>query len=223
MSHLIEAKNVKKSFHSPKKVEILKGVSLSLAPGETLAICGKSGTGKSTLLHLLGGLETPSDGEILHLGQMYKYTAPLLQKVLGFVFQSFHLLEDYTAIENIIMPMKIARKRGQKPKTWYNRAHQLLCEVGLEERKDTLSRHLSGGEKQRIAIARALANEPKVILADEPTGNLDEENSKLVADLLFSLVNKSNTALLLVTHDEELASRCNRRMDLHGGTLHTVS
>lgn len=215
MKPLIEARLVKKSFGSPSPVAILRGISFSLLPGETLAICGKSGCGKSTLLHILGGLERASSGEILYEGKEAEDLPSLLQNEIGFVFQSFHLLEDYTALENVLMPMQIARKR----KGIKERAKELLREVGLEGKEELPAPLLSGGEKQRVALARALANEPKLLLADEPTGNLDEENRLKVADLLFSTLQKRECALILVTHDEELAARCSKRVVLHGGLL----
>jgi lipoprotein-releasing system ATP-binding protein len=199
---ILTAQNIKKAY---PKVEVLKDIHLSLAKGESIAICGRSGEGKTTLLHILGGLEKPDSGQV-HL-----------QGEKGFVFQSYNLLEDFTALENVLMPARIARQ-----KTTREQGLKLLKLVDLEQRADFPAKLLSGGEKQRVALARALCNNPSLILADEPTGNLDRETGKKIGQLLFSLVKTQGASLILVTHDPELAKECDKRYELKSGSLTRV-
>lgn len=215
---ILEAKEICKAYEGSG--EVLKGVSLQIQEGESLAIMGKSGEGKSTLLHILGTLETPSSGEVHFFGKPVSphVFATLRNQQIGFIFQSYHLLEDFTALENVLMPLRIKREKADEAY-----GMQLLEEVGLAKRAQTLAKFLSGGEKQRLAIARALCNKPKLLLADEPTGNLDEAHSIEIQDLLFSCVKKRNNALIVVTHDKDFAARCSRTLYLKEGRLYTES
>lgn len=216
MSKVLVAKNISKSFPG---VDLLKQLSIDVAPGEAVAIMGKSGEGKSTLLHILGTLEAPSQGEIAIAGEPVRSanTSLLRNRHVGFIFQAFHLLEEETALFNVLMPAKIARKEKER----LQRALDLLEQVGLTARKDVLVKHLSGGEKQRVAIARALCNDPELILADEPTGNLDHATSQGIHDLLINAAKKWGKALVVVTHDPELAKLCDRTLILKEGHLCT--
>jgi lipoprotein-releasing system ATP-binding protein len=207
----LQAKNIFKSFDYPEKVTVLSNISLNVNPGESLAIYGRSGSGKTTLLHILGTLEKPDSGEIF-IGE--KLVLPenisfLRRKYLGFIFQFYNLLEDLTVLENVLMPDKIAREPWNPQKGLH-----LLEQVGLSHRAHFPAKVLSGGEKQRASIARSLCNDPKVILADEPSGNLDAANRDAVGSLLLSLVREHNKSLILVTHDEKLASLCDRQFEL---------
>jgi lipoprotein-releasing system ATP-binding protein len=207
-----------KTFKDIQDLHVLKGVSLEIALGESVAIVGKSGEGKSTLLHILGALEAPSSGKLYILDEeVTPSRAPLLRnRRIGFVFQAFNLLEEYTLIDNVLMPARIGRTFSS---TTLERALFLLQEVGLYERKDSLAKGLSGGEKQRAAIARALLNDPDIILADEPTGNLDHGNSQKVHELLFKACQEFKKALVIVTHDRDLAACCERNVILREGLL----
>ena len=194
-----------------------------MEPGEVLAIIGASGVGKSTLLHLLGALDKPSGGEILMGGQpLSAMEAPDLAMIrnrnVGFVFQFHHLLREFSALENVAMPRRIG---GDPEAEAIRRAHELLDAVGLQERKDHLPAQLSGGEQQRVAVARALANGPLVLLADEPSGNLDGPTSQELHDLLFRMREEEGTAMVLVTHNLELAARSDRVLQLREGVLHS--
>ncbi len=216
MSPVLSAKNISKSFPG---IELLNQLSLEVAAGEAVAIMGKSGTGKSTLLHILGTLEAPSAGEVAIAGQLARpaNTSLIRNRHVGFIFQAFHLLEEETALFNVLMPAKIARKEKEQ----LPRALELLSKVELASRKDLLVKHLSGGEKQRVAIARALCNDPELILADEPTGNLDHATSQAIHALLIGTAKKFNKALIVVTHDPELAALCDRTLILKEGHLCT--
>jgi lipoprotein-releasing system ATP-binding protein len=205
---ILQAKNISKSFHFPIKTPLFTNISLNLNPGESIAITGKSGAGKTTLLHILGTLEEPDHGEIRIANTLFsKSKGPKLRNQhLGFIFQSYNLLEDFTALENVLMPARIARKSISKAYGLY-----LLEQVGLESRAHFPTKLLSGGERQRVAMARALCNDPDVILADEPTGNLDQANSEAIGEILFRLVNEKKKGLILVTHDETLANLCQKK------------
>lgn len=215
---ILKAKQIHKTFDYPVKTSILKGVDLEVSQGETVAIMGRSGEGKSTLLHILGTLDQPNQGSLVIAGK----DANLFNKTLirnesiGFIFQSFHLLEDYTVLENVMMPAKIGRKPFAAAK---ERALELLEHVGLLERASFNAKQLSGGEKQRVAIARALCNDPDIIFADEPSGNLDRENAMIIHDLLMRFARDHKKALVVVTHDPELASLCDTRYSLSDGRL----
>lgn len=217
----IEACAIHKSFHHPTEVHILKGVNLKVKKGESVAIMGASGEGKSTLLHILGFLEPPCRGT-LHIANnksSNKNHATIRSQHIGFIFQAYNLLEDYTCLENILMPARIARKNTSKGSECYKRALQLLEEVGLTKRANFLTKLLSGGEKQRVAIARAFCNNPDIILADEPSGNLDHDTSEKIHELLLSSSKNNGKTLLVATHDKELAKLCDRCYLLQDGKL----
>ena len=204
-----------------EKLEILKGVNFAMEEGELVALTGSSGSGKSTFLNLVGMLDTPTSGEILFKGKaLSKFNSEERDEYhrfkVGFVFQFHHLLSEFTAIENVCVPGRIA---GKSDKECRERAEMLLETVGLKERLKHLPRELSGGERQRIAIARALMNNPDLVLADEPSGNLDEANSAMLNELIGELNEKFNQAFLIVTHDEKLASFAKRRVFMHGGVI----
>ncbi|RTR25184.1 ABC transporter ATP-binding protein [Deinococcus radiophilus] len=199
---------------------VLRGVSLSAAPGEVVAVTGPSGSGKSTLLHLLGGLDTPGQGEIWWGEQRVDTLDTQLRagwraQLLGFVFQHHYLLEDLSVAENLQVPLLLAGQAQDSPE----RVSELLDAVGLGGRASESTGVLSGGERQRVAIARALATRPRALLADEPTGSLDQANSRLAAGLLFSLARQQGTGVLLVTHDEALAAQADRCLHLVDGVL----
>ena len=198
---------------------ILDGVTFDIAPGESVAIVGASGSGKTTLLGLLAGLDRPSDGEVWVGGHALSgldedARAALRQRLLGFVFQSFQLLPALTALENVMLPLELAGAGDAA-----GRARSWLDRVGLAKRTTHYPKQLSGGEQQRVAIARAFAGDPKLLMADEPTGNLDGATGAEIADLMFSLNRERGTTLVLVTHDDALASRCTRRLSLASGRL----
>ncbi len=222
MKHTLEAINICKVFESPRKISILEDISLSLAPGQSVAIIGPSGVGKTTLLHVLATLEMFSDGQLFLAGHnvLKENCAQLRNRHIGFVFQNFHLLEEYTVLDNILMPAYIGRKSIRPTSAIYEHARSLLQQVDLIDRKDFLSKQLSGGEKQRVAIARALCNNPDIIFADEPTGNLDDTNSAIIHTALLNCCKKMGKALVVVTHDLSLAKLCNRTYKLEGGKLH---
>lgn len=203
-------------------IDVLSGLELSVDPHERVAIIGPSGSGKTTLLLLLTGLEQPTSGEVMLDGQPLSSLsrderADLRRDGIGIVFQSFHLVPSLTAAENVALPLDIAGRRdGGK------RALQMLERVGLNDRARHYPAQLSGGEQQRVALARALVHEPALLVADEPTGNLDERTGKSIIELLFSLNEEIGTTLLLVTHDPSLAARCDRSLRLENGRLHAV-
>ena len=220
MSSVLECQSIVKTFTDGTRVlEILRGVDLVVPEGEILAISGPSGVGKSTLLHILGTLERPTSGEVLFRGKALSKTGRtginrLRNQDIGFVFQFYHLLPEFTALENVMMP---ALSQGKRASTCRARAEELLHIVGLAERMDHKPGKLSGGEQQRVAIARALFNEPSVILADEPTGTLDETTGAGIVDLLWNLNRERNVTLVMVTHDEVLAAKAHRWIHLHEG------
>lgn len=218
---ILKASGLKKSFYTPVQVEILKNVNLEVHRGDTVAIMGRSGEGKSTLLQILGTLENPCGGLLEIDGEPVSNfnKSKLRSKKLAFVFQSFHLLEDYTALDNVLMPARIARQSVSKGSEAYKRACELLEHVGLADRLHFNTKLLSGGEKQRVAIARALCNDPDIILADEPSGNLDRQTSRYIHDLLLNFAHKQGKTLIVVTHDVELASLCSQRYRLVDGSL----
>ena len=202
---------------------LFSNLSLSIQPGETLAIIGRSGAGKSTLLSLLAGLDTPTAGRVLFSGQPLEQLddaarAHIRLHQLGFIFQSFHLLPELNALENVRLPLEIQGATDAQ-----SLARQWLQEVGLNERMDHYPAQLSGGEQQRVAIARAFATRPRVLFADEPTGNLDDETGQQIIEQLFTLNARQGTTLILITHDLELARRCHRCLHLQGGQLEEVT
>ncbi|CAG9001191.1 MAG: Lipoprotein-releasing system ATP-binding protein LolD [Candidatus Celerinatantimonas neptuna] len=200
---------------------VLQGVDLSIASGEAIAIVGSSGSGKSTLLHLLGGLDVATSGDVWIAGSKLsslssKKLAYLRNQKLGFVYQFHHLLGEFSAVENVAMPQLIA---GIKPKLALEQAKRLLDRVGLSHRFNSRPSEMSGGERQRTAIARALVNEPDVVLADEPTGNLDSQTTDAVYKLLLELNREQKTAFIVVTHDQQLASRFDQQLTMADGLL----
>ncbi|WP_139414406.1 ABC transporter ATP-binding protein [Chlamydia abortus] len=221
MPPLIQAKNLSKVvLQSNQDIEILRNVNFSLHPGEIVAITGASGNGKSTLLHLLGTLDTPSSGELLFLGKRKEdYNLPAFRnQYIGFIFQNFYLLEDDTVINNVLIPASIARQNIAKGSSAFKKALGLIDSVGLSHRTHSNCCNLSGGEKQRVAIARALINNPAILLADEPSGNLDNQTSEYIHQLLLSQAHDSR-GVLIVTHNKQLARQCHREGILQNGEL----
>lgn len=221
MSHyILEAQNLSKTYHSNQKaLTVLHEISFGIAPGDTFAIVGPSGSGKTTLLGLCAGLDSPTTGSVMLNGQPLEAMsedarARLRNRDVGFVFQNFQLLPTLTALENVMVPMEL---KGMKHIR--QRAMELLGKVGLADRHDHYPAQLSGGEQQRVSIARAFANEPKILFADEPTGNLDEATSSKIQQLLFDLNRETGTTLVVVTHDLELAQRTQRIIRLKGGMV----
>ena len=217
---MIKAINLQKSVPvADGPLEILRGISFEIKQGDTAAIVGVSGSGKSTLLGLLAGLDTASDGDVVIDGQSLGHLdedarAALRAAKVGFVFQSFQLLPALTALENVMLPMELAGHTAA-----LERARSYLERVGLEQRLAHYPSMLSGGEQQRVAIARAFASNPQILFADEPTGNLDTKTGEKVIELLFQLNRSEGTTLILVTHDERLAARCQRRFLMESGDL----
>ncbi len=221
-SPLLKVERLQKHFiHEGQQLQVLRGIDLEVQPGEMLAVIGPSGAGKSTLLHLMGTLDLPTHGRILYQGQdvtrlSSAKLAEFRNQTIGFVFQFHHLLPEFTALENVMMPGLIGGLPRGSLKT---RATRLLDEVGLSHRLRHRPGELSGGEQQRVALARALTMQPKVIFADEPTGNLDSATSKAVHDLLFELNRLHQTTFLVVTHNRELAARMPRMVRMRDGLI----
>ncbi|WP_141243494.1 ABC transporter ATP-binding protein [Vreelandella boliviensis] len=212
----------KKVTSGERSLTILHDLSLSVAAGESVAILGKSGAGKSTLLGLLAGLDTPSDGELTLFGHALSRLdedgrAALRAGRVGFVFQNFQLLPTLSALENVMLPLELSPRAGET-----QTAAQWLERVGLGQRVDHLPKQLSGGEQQRVAVARAFVTDPELVFADEPTGNLDPDTGAQIIDLLFTLNREAGTTLILVTHDHALARRCDRCLRLDHGKLEAV-
>jgi putative ABC transport system ATP-binding protein len=217
---ILRFNHVTKSFYSHEKtVFALKDVGFTLNAGESLSVTGPSGSGKSTLLSLAAGLEQPSSGEIfLDTHPLHTLSEEEIARIrissVGFIFQSFRLLGSLSALENVEIPSKL---QGKKNTALY--ARKLLEEVGLGDRTDHYPKQLSGGEQQRVAIARAFMSKPKILFADEPTGNLDLETSQIIKGLIFNLQKEYHTSLLIVTHDQDLADRTDRRINIRGGEI----
>ena len=217
---MIELNNISMSYELEHgRLEVLSSVDLAIEDGDTVAIVGPSGSGKTTLLVLLAGLEQPVLGSIQIAGRTLgelddDSLADIRRDEIGIIFQSFHLVSSLTALGNVALPLEIAGRQGARSK-----ARQMLERVGLAERADHYPTQLSGGEQQRVAIARALVHSPKLVLADEPTGNLDSRTGEKIIDLLFGLNADTGSTLVLVTHDEAIASRCRRVVRLHQGKL----
>jgi lipoprotein-releasing system ATP-binding protein len=222
MSRLLEIAGLYKSFKSgDQKLEILVDLSLSLEEGEIIAVTGVSGSGKSTLLHLIGGMDRPDSGSIKVLGSEILSLNPLelsayRNKTIGFVFQFHHLLPEFTALENVMMPLLV---RGGAPMEASQAAYALLEDVGLRKRANHRPGELSGGEQQRIALARALIGKPRLLLADEPTGNLDPKTGETIGGLIRDLHSKHQLTSIVVTHNEKLAHICTRVLHLEKGHL----
>lgn len=222
MNDLIRCEHLHKSFFdADQQVHVLQDVNFSLAQGDMMAIVGSSGSGKSTLLHIIGSLDTPSEGEVFLQGQALgklrgRQRARWRNQHLGFIYQFHHLLAEFNALENVAMPLLIA---GTSPREAKQKALQMLEQVGLSHRATHAPAKLSGGERQRVAIARALVNDPALVLADEPTGNLDEHTAESIYALMLELNQRMNTAFIVVTHDQQLAARLPRQATLHNGQL----
>lgn len=223
MSIILSAKNIRKSFETTKKnkLEVLKSVSLDIENNKISVIVGASGAGKSTLLHLLGGLDRPDEGKIFfHDKNIFDFNNERLAKFrnenIGFVFQFHHLLPEFTALENVSIPQMIMGKSLNKS---LNRSRELLSLVGLSERENHKPAELSGGEQQRVAVARALANDPKIIFADEPTGNLDSVNSESLHKLLLDLRDSLGKTFVIVTHNPELMKLADRIFEIKDGII----
>ena len=217
---VVEAKNITKTYTiGERDIRVLDNVSLSVATGEFLVVEGSSGSGKTTLLSLLSGLDKPSSGHVLLADKditdiSEDDLAPLRNEFIGFVFQSFHLVPSLTALENVMFPAELKHDPGA-----YDKAAELLNRVGLQQRGDNYPHQLSGGEMQRVAMCRAVINNPKIIFADEPTGNLDTENGKAVLDLLLEFQRERRTTLVLVTHSTDIAQMADRMIILKDGRI----
>lgn len=229
MTNFVEAVEIKKSFQTEAgDLQVLKGINLSIKEGEMVGIVGASGVGKSTLLHILGALDSPTSGEVFYSSTNIfsldgKSLASFRNKTIGFVFQFHHLLPEFTAFENVMMPGLINRSQNTEVrrdyKEIYKKAEELLNEMGLSERKTHRPGELSGGEQQRVAVARALILEPKIVLADEPTGNLDAITGEELFNILVNLNKKKGITFVIVTHNESLSKRCHRVMKMMDGRL----
>jgi len=217
---ILEAKNLNKTYTvDHRHIMVLSDISLAVAPGEFVVIAGSSGSGKTTLLTLLSGLDSPTSGRVFIdgrdiTGASEDALAPLRNRMIGFVFQSFHLVPSMTARENIMFPAELLERPDAGEK-----ALQLLRRVGLQDRADNLPSQLSGGEKQRISLCRAMINDPKLLFADEPTGNLDSQNGRLVLTQLLELKTEQGATLILVTHNPEIAAAADRVLTLKDGKL----
>lgn len=223
INYALQLKNITKSVNTAgQPLVILQGISLEIKQGETVAVIGVSGSGKSTMLGIMAGLDLPSSGTVTLLGQDISsmnedQRAQVRAQGVGFVFQNFQLLPGLTALENVMLPLELRQESQAK-----QQAQELLKQVGLGARLSHYPNQLSGGEQQRVALARAFAGKPKILFADEPTGNLDSNTGKQVEDLLFALNQQTGTTLILVTHDERLALRCGRQIKIDNGQLVAV-
>src|SRR5580700_476228 len=219
---MLDARNLHKRYEmGQRSLEVLRGVSVRINKGDFLAMRGASGAGKSTLLHLLGGLDSPNEGEVWFMGQnlatLSNAAAAHLRNIkVGFVFQAYHLLPELDALENVCLPARIARMGASEAEA---RGRELLARVGLKERVDHRPGELSGGEQQRVAIARALINSPELVLADEPTGNLDSHTGAEIIDLLCALRTEHKTTLVIATHDAKVAERALQVVQLADGQV----
>ena len=220
MSALLELKQITLNYKNYNtSVEVIKGIDLKINSGEKVAVVGKSGSGKTSLIMLMAGLEQPTSGEIIFDQQPISTfnedeLADIRKKKIGIVFQSFYLIPNYTALENVSLILEINGIDNSKQK-----AEELLVQFGLKDRLHHFPTQLSGGEQQRVAIANSMAVKPKLILADEPTGNLDSENSQMISNLLFEYANKNQSSFVLVTHDLKFAEKCDRIIKIEDGTI----
>jgi lipoprotein-releasing system ATP-binding protein len=223
MNRLLEVRDLRKGYPSGgRRLEVLSGLCLEADKGDMVAVTGASGSGKSTLLHLLGGMDRPDGGSIKVLGRELSSLGSMelsrfRNRTIGFVFQFHHLLPEFTAAENVMMPLLV---RGEQPRDARTAAEELLSSVGLEGRGHHRPGELSGGEQQRVAVARALAGRPELLLADEPTGNLDPQTGQEIASLLYALHPRHGLTSIIVTHNEKLAGICSRAYRLESGALH---
>jgi len=224
MKQLLNATNISKTYFHPQKIQVLSNISLSLDSSEAIAIMGPSGEGKTTLLHILGTIEKPNSGSLEICGKKVslKKTSVIRNQNLGFIFQSFNLLEDFTVMDNVLMPARICRNNITKNSSKYKKALDLLEKIGLKERIFFPPKVLSEGEKQRVVMARALLNDPDIILADEPSGNLDYRNSTIIHKLLIDCAHTMQKGVIIVTHDEELANLCDKIFLLKDGKLSCI-
>lgn len=222
MNNAIECRNILKSYHQGEiETAVLKGVDLQLQEGELLAVVGSSGSGKSTFLHIAGGLDTPSEGQVIINGTdihtlTEKQIASFRNQHIGFIYQFHHLMMEFSALENVAMPLLI---RGDSVSKAQSTAKAMLDKVGLSHRQEHRPSELSGGERQRVAIARALVTEPALVLADEPTGNLDFDTAEQIYQLILDLNREIKTSFIIVTHDLTLANKMDRQMKLDHGLL----
>ncbi len=220
MKNLYRLDNINLNYHlNGHEIKVLKNINFEINTNERVAIMGESGSGKTSLLMLMSGLEKPTSGSIFFNQEDFskiseKRKTEIRKKRIGLIFQQFYLIPNYTAIENVMFPMQINKINNEKKK-----ATSLLSDIGLDHRKDNLPSELSGGEQQRVAIARAISFGPEIILADEPTGNLDTKNTKLVSDLLLKYSKKKKITLILVTHNMELAKKCDRILNIIDGRI----
>ena len=220
MNSLLRFSNIHLQYQNGTLLtEVIKGIDFTIYQNEKLAIVGKSGSGKTSLLMLMAGLEKPTSGNITYKDQdITTYSEDQLteyrKKNIGIVFQSFYLIPNYTALENVALPLEINFKKDA-----LSQAKEILVDLGLEDRLQHFPSQLSGGEQQRVAIARAIIKKPELILADEPTGNLDDENTEVITELIFNIATKYQKSLCLVTHDADLAKRCDRIMTIENGTV----
>ncbi|KAF0094128.1 MAG: lipoprotein-releasing system ATP-binding protein [Puniceicoccaceae bacterium 5H] len=225
MHYVLSVDDIQKRFRSgPREIQVLQGIHLYVRPGESISLRGASGSGKTTLLNIMARMED-ADGGTIHWGerevtaQRSSRLARVRARHLGMVFQSYYLVPELNALQNVVLAGRIG---GMKRKEALDRARELMGLVGLDEREHHLPTQLSGGERQRVAVARALVNRPDVLLADEPTGNLDETTGDLIMDLLLKVCQDQQAALVLVTHSRVFAARTERQYELHAGTLHEV-
>jgi len=222
MNKILVTENIYKTYQNgPQKVEVIKGIQLEVQTGEIVVIIGPSGVGKSTLLHLVGGLDKPTSGNVLIDGEnifaMNDYDLAVFRnKSIGFIFQFHHLLPEFTALENVIIPGMMHSRANSELE---GNAEKMLADVGLSERLHHKPSQLSGGEQQRVAVARALINNPRLVLADEPTGNLDKQNSEALYKLILSLNEKLNKTFIIVTHNEMMAKEATRVIELEDGKI----